>query len=112
MPPESTDTAVAALGEPPVSVETLYRSIETRLRETRPKEDLAPLERAYRFASQRHLGQMRVSGEPYMTHPLLVTGQLVDMHMDMDLEIGDRIRDTGVNGREGAWAGDYSTLVI
>ena len=76
MRPESTDTAVAALGEPPVSVETLYRSIETRLRETRPKEDLAPLERAYRFASQRHLGQMRVSGEPYMTHPLLVTRQL------------------------------------
>jgi guanosine-3',5'-bis(diphosphate) 3'-pyrophosphohydrolase len=69
--------------DPPASVENLYRGLETRLRETRPKEDLAPLERAYRFASQRHLGQMRVSGEPYMTHPLLVARQLADMNMDM-----------------------------
>jgi len=90
MPPESTDIvppaaplAVAALAEPPPSVETLYRGLEAHLRETRPKEDLAPLERAYRFAADRHLGQMRVSGEPYMTHPLLVTRQLADMNMDM-----------------------------
>ena len=69
--------------EPIPSVESLYRALETRLRETRPKEDLAPLERAYRFASERHKGQTRVSGEPYMTHPLLVTGLLADMHMDM-----------------------------
>jgi GTP pyrophosphokinase len=90
MPQESTDIVpqpsplpVAALAEPPASVESLYRGLEAHLRETRPKEDLAPLERAYRFASQRHLGQMRVSGEPYMTHPLLVTRQLADMNMDM-----------------------------
>ena len=90
MPPESTDAVpppaqlpVAALAEPPPSVETLYRGLEAHLRETRPKEDLAPLERAYRFAAERHLGQTRVSGEPYMTHPLLVTRQLADMNMDM-----------------------------
>jgi GTP pyrophosphokinase len=91
MSPESTD-AVSAPARPPVaaplpdpapSVESLYSALETRLKETRPKEDLAPLERAYRFASERHKGQKRVSGEPYMTHPLLVTGLLVDMHMDM-----------------------------
>src|SRR5882724_13420254 len=88
---ESTDAVsppaplpVAAPPPAPVpSVESLYSALETRLRETRPKEDLAPLERAYRFASERHKGQMRVSGEPYMTHPLLVSGLLADMHMDM-----------------------------
>jgi guanosine-3',5'-bis(diphosphate) 3'-pyrophosphohydrolase len=69
--------------EPVPSVESLYSALETRLKETRPKEDLAPLERAYRFASERHKGQTRVSGEPYMTHPLLVSGLLADMHMDM-----------------------------
>jgi GTP pyrophosphokinase len=91
MQPESPDAVpspaplpvVSAPSEPPASVETLYRGLEARLRETRPKEDLAPLERAYRFASERHRGQTRVSGEPYMTHPLLVTRQLADMHMDM-----------------------------
>jgi GTP pyrophosphokinase len=90
MQPESPDAVpspaplpVAAPLEPPSPVETLYRSLEARLREARPKEDLAPLERAFRFASERHRGQTRVSGEPYMTHPVLVTRQLVDMHMDM-----------------------------
>ena len=88
MPPESTDIVpqpapLPIVAPPPASVETLYRGLETHLRETRPKEDLAPLERAYRFAADRHLGQTRVSGEPYMTHPLLVTRQLADMNMDM-----------------------------
>src|SRR5512135_3423594 len=89
MPPESTDivpplaTLPLAVAPPPASVETLYRGLEAHLRETRPKEDLTPLERAYRFAADRHLGQTRVSGEPYMTHPLLVTRQLADMNMDM-----------------------------
>src|SRR5579862_3390118 len=89
MPPESTDIVPRpsplplAVPPPPASVETLYRGLEAHLRETRPKEDLAPLERAYRFAADRHLGQTRVSGEPYMTHPLLVTRQLADMNMDM-----------------------------
>jgi GTP diphosphokinase / guanosine-3',5'-bis(diphosphate) 3'-diphosphatase len=88
---ESTDAVsppaplpvAAPLPEPVPSVESLFSALETHLRETRPKEDLAPLERAYRFASERHKGQTRVSGEPYMTHPLLVSGLLADMHMDM-----------------------------
>ncbi len=81
--PSLAPLPVAAPPEPPSAVETLYRGLEARLRETRPKEDLAPLERAYRFASERHRGQMRVSGEPYMTHPLMVTRQLAEMNMDM-----------------------------
>src|ERR1051326_8875159 len=88
---ESTDAVstpaplpVAAPSPAPApSVESLYSALATHLRETRPNEDLAPLERAYRFASERHKGQKRVSGEPYMTHPLLVSGLLADMHMDM-----------------------------
>jgi len=79
-------------------VDTLYTELVSRLRELRPKEDLAPLEKAYHFASERHLGQNRVSGEPYMIHPLLVTRQLVDMNMDMVcLETGllhDVVEDT------------------
>src|ERR1700682_1684052 len=90
MQSESTDAvplpaplSIAVAPAAPPSVETLYRDLEAHLRETRPKEDLTALERAYRFAADRHLGQTRVSGEPYMTHPLLVTRQLADMNMDM-----------------------------
>jgi GTP pyrophosphokinase len=41
------------------------------------------IERAFRFAVERHGTQKRVSGEPYMMHPLAVTNVLADMQMDL-----------------------------
>ncbi len=38
--------------------------------------------RAYLFGAEAHDGQHRVSGEPYITHPLAVAKILADMHMD------------------------------
>ena len=38
-----------------------------------PGADLAALRRAYLLAESSHRGQMRKSGEPYITHPLAVT---------------------------------------
>ena len=83
---------------PPVSVDEIYSNLKTYIHESRPDEDLAPLEKAYRFAADRHKDQKRSSGEPYMVHPLLVTRQLADMSMDMVcLETGllhDVVEDT------------------
>jgi GTP pyrophosphokinase len=67
---------------PPDPVETLYSELRTRIHELRPHEDLAPIEKAFRFAADRHRNQKRFSGEPYMVHPLLVTRQLLEMNMD------------------------------
>ena len=56
--------------------------------------------RAYYFAEQAHFGQIRRSGEPYVTHPLAVAGILADMHMDhqslMAAMLHDVIEDTGI----------------
>src|SRR5882757_4825398 len=89
-PAEALPQAVPPSLEPvPDPVETTYRELEARVKELRPNEDLAPLEKAFRFAADRHKHQKRSSGEPYMLHPLLVTRQLADMHMDMTcLETG------------------------
>ena len=46
--------------------------------------DVATLERAYRVAELAHQGQMRLSGEPYITHPLAVAALLADLHLDTD----------------------------
>ncbi len=85
-------------------VDQLFHDLEARVRELRPNEDLAPLEKAYRFAAERHEGQKRASGEPYMIHPLQVTRQLADMHMDMTcLETGllhDVVEDTSATIEE------------
>ena len=58
------------------------------------------VKRAYFFAEQAHYGQVRRSGEPYVTHPLAVAGVLAAMHMDhqslMAALLHDTIEDTGV----------------
>jgi GTP pyrophosphokinase len=106
MSSESTDPVPQAVLPPPAPdpVETVYRELETRVLELRPNEDLAPLEKAFRFAADRHKGQKRSSGEPYMLHPLMVTRQLADMHMDMvALETGllhDVVEDTSATIEE------------
>jgi guanosine-3',5'-bis(diphosphate) 3'-pyrophosphohydrolase len=49
-----------------------------------PDADLAPVLQAYLLAARAHEGQMRKSGEPYITHPLEVAKILADMRMDVD----------------------------
>ena len=38
------------------------------------EKDLAVLRKAYVFSAKAHKGQVRRSGEPYLSHPLEVTG--------------------------------------
>ena len=47
-----------------------------------PQGDEAPVMRAYVFAAKAHKGQERISGEPYLTHPLEVAGILADLRLD------------------------------
>ena len=44
-----------------------------------PKSDLTILDRAFEAAELAHRGQMRKSGEPYITHPLAVTQILAEL---------------------------------
>jgi GTP pyrophosphokinase len=81
-------------------VEQLYRELEAKVREYRPKDDLTLLEKAFRFASKYHEGQTRNSGEPYMAHPVMVAHILADMRMDLvAMQTGllhDVVEDTSV----------------
>ncbi len=49
------------------------------LRQTNPRADVAIVERAYQVAKVAHEGQLRKSGEPYITHPLAVAEILVEL---------------------------------
>ena len=57
--------------------------------------------RAYFYAEQAHDGQVRRSGEAYVTHPLAVAEILRDMHMDhqslISAMLHDVIEDTGID---------------
>ena len=47
-----------------------------------PEADLDVIERAYIYSARVHDGQLRLSGEPYLSHPLEVAGILADMNLD------------------------------
>ena len=47
-----------------------------------PEADLSVIEKAYVFSARVHDGQIRLSGEPYLSHPLEVAGILADMKLD------------------------------
>ncbi len=50
--------------------------------------------RAYQFAEKHHEGQMRRSGEPYISHPLNVAGILADLRLDLDTIVTGILHDT------------------
>ncbi|RLA49123.1 MAG: guanosine-3',5'-bis(diphosphate) 3'-diphosphatase [Gammaproteobacteria bacterium] len=75
-------------------------ALNSTLRSYLDPEQTNHVRRAYYFAEQAHFGQLRRSGEPYVTHPLAVAGILADMHMDhqslMAAMLHDVIEDTGI----------------
>ncbi len=56
--------------------------------------DLEKLHKAYIYAAGKHRGQLRKSGEPYLSHPLNVAYILAEMKMDMDTIIAGLLHDT------------------
>ncbi len=66
--------------------------------------DLEQVRQAYRFADEAHLGQLRNSGEPYITHPIAVTAQCAEWKLDaqalMAALLHDALEDCGVTKAE------------
>ncbi|MRR15085.1 MAG: bifunctional (p)ppGpp synthetase/guanosine-3',5'-bis(diphosphate) 3'-pyrophosphohydrolase [Deltaproteobacteria bacterium] len=59
-----------------------------------PTDELEMIQKAYIYSATVHQGQVRLSGEPYLTHPMEVAGILVDMKMDSATIISGLLHDT------------------
>ncbi len=59
-------------------------SLIEKINEIDKRYDIGKIKRAYELADAAHEGQMRSSGEKYITHPLSVASILLDYHMDTD----------------------------
>ncbi|MEV8535330.1 HD domain-containing protein [Streptomyces sp. NPDC051211] len=59
-----------------------------------PDADLSVLRRAYMLAESSHRGQMRKSGEPYITHPLAVTLILAELGAETTTLTASLLHDT------------------
>jgi guanosine-3',5'-bis(diphosphate) 3'-pyrophosphohydrolase len=78
------------------SINSLIQQISTYLEPAQ----VNLVRRSYHYAEQAHDGQIRRSGEPYVSHPLAVANILASMHMDhqslMAAMLHDVIEDTGL----------------
>ena len=68
------------------------------------KAEVDNVRSAYKFADEAHLGQLRNSGEPYITHPIAVAQQCAEWKLDaqalMAALLHDAIEDCGVTKPE------------
>ena len=75
-------------------------SLSESLTEYLESDQVNLVRRAYYYAEQAHDGQLRISGDPYVTHPLAVAGILREMHMDHQsvaaAMLHDVMEDTGL----------------
>ena len=59
-----------------------YEDLEEKVLNHYPSADLESLRKAYVFSAREHKGQVRQSGEPYLSHPLEVANILAEMRLD------------------------------
>jgi GTP diphosphokinase / guanosine-3',5'-bis(diphosphate) 3'-diphosphatase len=64
------------------------------VRATHPKADVRLIERAYDVAARQHAGQVRKSGDPFITHPLAVATILAELGMPAETLCAALLHDT------------------
>ncbi|MBV8740341.1 MAG: bifunctional (p)ppGpp synthetase/guanosine-3',5'-bis(diphosphate) 3'-pyrophosphohydrolase [Sinobacteraceae bacterium] len=67
----------------------LLSSVETYL----PQEQVERIREAAEFGASAHKGQKRLSGEPYIAHPVAAAAILADLHLDADTIVAAILHD-------------------
>ena len=78
MPSASSPLNFLPGGRGSIGISQLLSKLETYL----PPEQVSRAQDAYDLANESHRGQKRMTGEPYITHPVAVAGILADLHLD------------------------------
>ena len=76
-------------GRRSIGVTQLLNKLETYL----PPAQVDRIRDAYEFGAEAHEGQKRLSGEPYIAHPVAVADLLADLHMDAPTIIAAILHD-------------------
>ena len=71
-----------------------FNDILERLTSYQTNADVELLKKAYVFSAKVHLGQVRLSGEPYLNHPLEVAGILTQLKLDVASVATGLLHDT------------------
>ena len=98
-------------------MDPLYAKLTDAIEKSNKSYDLERIKAAYTMARQAHEGQMRSSGDPYISHPIEVAIILVGLGMDSDTIIGgilhDVVEDTSITLEDiqKRFGGDVADLV-
>lgn len=88
--PKNLDLTKASIDKPKLSPSALTRLIEQKY----PKEsDQTKILKALEFATEKHTGQTRLSGESYISHPIAVATILAEWDMDVDTVVAGLLHD-------------------
>ena len=74
-------------------MDPLFDKLVEVIRRYRPSVDLTLVEKAYTVAEKSHEGQKRMSGEPYIIHPLNVAIILAELELDMETIMAGLLHD-------------------
>ncbi len=80
-------------GERAGDLDTLRRTLLATLREHHQQADLSIVDRAFDLAVAAHTGQVRASGEPYVTHPIASAQILAELGLDPVAAAGALLHD-------------------
>jgi GTP pyrophosphokinase len=74
----------------------LFRVLDIveRVQSTRPSANVELIHKAYVFTAKVHHGQLRMSGDPYLIHPLNVAYLLADWNLDEETVATGLLHDT------------------
>jgi GTP pyrophosphokinase len=102
--PENQFAEAATIPSPrPVAVAS-FSQLTEKLEKYLPSAELRRVRDAFRFADEKHLGQVRKSGEPYISHPIAVAEICADWKLDaqaiMAALLHDVIEDQDVKKEE------------
>ena len=75
-------------------MDTLLAPVVSALTEHHPNEKLVNVERAFQVAKEAHTGQLRKSGEEYITHPVAVAAILAEFGLNEAVVIAALLHDT------------------
>jgi len=77
-----------------MSKEPSISDLITKVQSYHPTADGEMIRRAYDFSARVHKGQRRLSGEPYLVHPMAVAGIISDLKLDVPSIVGGLLHDT------------------
>jgi GTP pyrophosphokinase len=80
--PSAAPTKASSDESTPVAGVASVTQLVNRLSEYLNPSELKKIKEAYRFSDEMHLGQMRKSGEPYISHPIAVAEICADWKLD------------------------------